>query len=390
MLRQLRRIPRDSWLLVGIMLLTSCTLVYARLSGFVEAKTLLFTIQPLSAIAIAIVAYFIAAGRGDRVRHKSEKALIVGSIVAIWFVLYFMSGLLVTYVHNTLVTDFRSIALNIFAFGVGAFAIEYTRYVTMLVGGRRSVLLLGFIVAVVFSLQQMTLENISDVQTASDGIKTLVANIIPAIVSSFLLTFLAVSSGLPAMLTYRLGVVAATILPPIIPKYDWYLIGVSSVLMAIAVYIAIDRNAQGRETTRHHRSRKHPKRAYDIMLLIVMAGLVSFTTGMFSYKPSVILSNSMKPVFSRGSVVVVQKVGDTMDIQKGDIVQYKASDHLITHRVVEINLADDGSGERRFTTKGDNSPSADPIVVPKQIVGVIRAQVPYIGYPTVWLNEITR
>lgn len=89
-------------------------------------------------------------------------------------------------------------------------------------------------------------------------------------------------------------------------------------------------------------------------------------------------------------MVIVEKTTNPMDVKKGDIVQYKAEDHMITHRVVAIDLADDSSGRRVFTTKGDNSPSNDPLVYPKQIVGVVKAQIPLVGYPTVWLNEIGR
>ncbi|NCU39264.1 signal peptidase I, partial [Candidatus Saccharibacteria bacterium] len=133
------------------------------------------------------------------------------------------------------------------------------------------------------------------------------------------------------------------------------------------------------------------KRAYDIMLVTVMVGLVLFMTGAFRYKPLVILSDSMKPVFSRGSAVVVQKINDpSIDISEGDIVQYDALGRRVTHRVVAIDAASDGSGEKVFTTKGDNSPSNDPPVRGSQIKGIIRSTVPYIGYPSVWLHELTR
>lgn len=387
MFKQLQRIPRDAWVLLSLVAIISVATVYVRVTGVVDSRTILYVVQPVSAALLAIVAYAIAGGRTDRIRHKSEKAVIVGSIIAIWFVIYFMSGLLTTYVRNTLVADLQGVLLNIIVFGGTAAAIEYARHVTMVVGGRRTLLSLGLMVAMVFSISQMTLENIVNVNAADDVVKAIVANVIPAIFASLLLTYLAVSSGLPAMLTYRLGVVAATILPPIIPKYDWYLLGVSSIVLTIAVYIAIDRNAQGRQFRRRSR-RHHPRRAYDVMLLIVMVCLVLFMTGAFTYKPTVILSNSMHPVFSRGSMVVVQKVEDPMDVKKGDIVQYRSEDRTITHRVVAIELAEDGSGERRYTTKGDNSPSNDPVVYPKQILGIVRSQVPYIGYPTVWLHEL--
>ncbi len=126
------------------------------------------------------------------------------------------------------------------------------------------------------------------------------------------------------------------------------------------------------------------------MSLVMLVVLAMFMTGFFTYKPDVIMSNSMKPVFSRGSIVIVQKLHDPMDVSIGDIVQYKREDILITHRVVAIDAAADGSGQRVFTTKGDNNPSKDRLVAQSQLVGIVRSQVPLIGYPSVWLQELSK
>lgn len=98
----------------------------------------------------------------------------------------------------------------------------------------------------------------------------------------------------------------------------------------------------------------------------------------------------MVPVFSRGSVVIAEKIRDPMDVAVGDILQYEALGRTITHRVVGIDTSSDGSGQRIFTTKGDNSPSTDAPVTTKQVVGIVRAEVPYIGYPSVWLSELVK
>jgi signal peptidase I len=98
----------------------------------------------------------------------------------------------------------------------------------------------------------------------------------------------------------------------------------------------------------------------------------------------------MVPVFSRGSVVVTQKVNNPMDVQVGDILEYKTTQRTITHRVIAIDTTTDGSGERFFITKGDNSPSQDTPVTTDQVVGIVRSQVPYIGYPSIWLKEMVK
>ncbi|MFZ1258551.1 MAG: signal peptidase I [Candidatus Saccharimonas sp.] len=360
-----------------------------RTKGLVTPSTSLFIIEPALAALLALAAYAATHDKGDRLRHKGDKAFVVGSVLAIWFVIYFLSGLVLTYTHNALVTGWRGVALNIVGYGLTAGCLEYVRYKSMLLAGRRNVLWFGVIVALLFALPNMNLARIEDLATAEEVVKMVFSNVVPMVVASFLLTYLAATAGLPSQLTYQLGYIASVILIPVIPKHDWYLIGVSSVLLTIAVYIAIDRTRKDRLERRRVRSR-HPRWAYDVMLIAVMTGLVMFMTGFFAYKPMAIVSNSMVPVFSRGSVVIAEKVNDPMDVQVGDILQYESSGKMITHRVIAIDAAADGSGNKVFITKGDNSPSRDNPVAAKQAVGIIRAQIPYIGYPTVWLRELVK
>lgn len=358
-------------------------------TGIIRPTLFLYTIQPAMALVIFGMAVYLSNGLQDRVRQQSDRAFLVGSVVAIWFVLYFMSGLITTYTNNSLVVGPKSILLNIWSFGVVAFAIEYARHRAMLLAGRRHIIWFGTTVSLVLAIQQMSFGQMAITEGIGGFVKLGVSDFIPAIVSSFLLTYLAISGGLPSMLAYRLGLVATVIFPPIIPKYDWYLQGVSLVLLAITVYIVMDRKQQEREAPANRRHKGQTRLAYNIMFLLVMAFLAMFMKGFFSYTPLTIVSNSMKPVYSRGSMVVVQKVDDPMDIKEGDIVQYKRTSIMITHRVIDIKEGSGEDGKRVFITQGDNSPSKDVPVKESQIVGVVKAQIPLVGYPTVWLREVS-
>ena len=97
----------------------------------------------------------------------------------------------------------------------------------------------------------------------------------------------------------------------------------------------------------------------------------------------------MQPVFSRGALVIVKKNVPAVDISIGDIIQYEAHSRVVTHRVINIKQASDGSGEKVFIAKGDNNPSQDQPIKESQLIGVVNAQIPFAGYPTVWLREVT-
>lgn len=374
------------WLVVLFVCIVAFPLLF-RVFQVLDTTSIVYIVQPILSLIGAFFTWRILGGKRDRTRHATERALIVGSVMAMWFVAYFMSGMIVTFTHNAVVASVQSVLVNIAAFGISAAAIEYMRHGVMLSAGRRNVVWFGVVVSLMFACEQIGLSQFLNLQTVEDSIKFGVATVAPAIASSFLLTYLAFNAGYWPQLTFRLGLVATLYLPPIIPKYDWYLTGISLLLLSIAVYIAIDRTRKDLAINgRHYR---HARRAYDVMFAIVMVVLVLFMTGAFTYKPEIILSNSMVPVYSRGAMVIVQKA-DVMDVEVGDIVQYRTAKHSVTHRVTAIDLTTDGSGERVFTTQGDNSPSPDEPVKADQIVGIIRAQIPFIGYPTVWLSEFAR
>lgn len=350
----------------------------------VDAHVATYVLQPATAVLAALMCRWMLHGQRDRLRHKSEKSLIIGSVLAVWFVAYFSTGMIVTYTHNAVAASVQAIVVNLVTFGIVAWCMEYMRHGIMLGAGRRHVVWFGIVVSVVFAIEQMSVMQLLDAHNIVDGIKLTVSTILPALAHSLVLTYLAFNAGFGPQLTYRLGILAVLYVPPIIPKYDWYIIGISWLVLAIATYVTLDRTRKDMPISgRHYR---HAHQASNIIFVVAMTVLSLFMVGAFSYQPQAIMSNSMLPVFSRGSMVVVQKV-DAMDVQVGDIIQYRGSDRMITHRVTKIEAADDGSGERVFTTQGDNNPSPDPLVKPSQIVGIIRAEIPYIGYPTVWLKE---
>lgn len=358
--------------------------------GVVDSHDALYIAQPLLAVLAALLAHMLRRGQHDRIRHKSDKAFVIASVLSVWFVLYFLSGFVVTFVHNAVASSALTIGINILSFGLAAAAVEYIRYVLMLLAGRRNLVWFGIVVSIVFAVQQVGLLQIADTASTIDVIKFIITFIVPAIVNSMLLTYLAVSTGFGPQLLYALAVVAITVLPPIIPKYDWYMTSMSSVLLAVAVYIMIDRSRDETDEVRARHRRRRPKIAFDIAFALMMVALVLFMTGVFTYKPVVIMSNSMVPVFSRGSVVVVQRLGSPLDISIGDIIQYQTEDKVVTHRVVAIDTAEDDSGDRVFTTKGDNNPSKDTPVNQSHVIGIVRSTIPYVGYPTVLLRDVSQ
>ena len=97
----------------------------------------------------------------------------------------------------------------------------------------------------------------------------------------------------------------------------------------------------------------------------------------------------MTPNVNKGDAVIVEKldIDEIKKIKIGEILVFKKEGKIIVHRVVQKNKITED--EYYFYTKGDNNNSYDgyPISI-DNIIGVVKARIKFIGYPTVLLNEI--
>lgn len=92
----------------------------------------------------------------------------------------------------------------------------------------------------------------------------------------------------------------------------------------------------------------------------------------FGYGMANVLSGSMEPTFSKGTLLFVK---ETQNINKGDIVVYQSENELIVHRVMEV----DGD---RIVTKGDANNVSDVPFEREQIKGIVVGWIPYLGMVT--------
>ena len=91
----------------------------------------------------------------------------------------------------------------------------------------------------------------------------------------------------------------------------------------------------------------------------------------------------MEPVISKGDVVIVDK--DFKKFESGDILAYAYEGKVIVHRIVKIIDAED---ETFVYTKGDANNNYDNYKITKDMfIGIVKIKIPFIGYPTVLLNE---
>lgn len=114
--------------------------------------------------------------------------------------------------------------------------------------------------------------------------------------------------------------------------------------------------------------------AITVTMLTIMSGFLVLSPRLFGYYPYIILSDSMSPEISAGSVAVIDR--RDREVTTGEVVAYQAApDVTVIHRVVDIS--EDGS----FILKGDANDIPDAQAVSKkQIVGTYCFHIPGIGF----------
>lgn len=90
----------------------------------------------------------------------------------------------------------------------------------------------------------------------------------------------------------------------------------------------------------------------------------------FGYGLAEVLSGSMEPTFSKGTLLVVRQA---QDVAPGDVVVYQDGRELVVHRVVSVQ------GDV-VVTQGDANNVADRPFDKSQIKGVVVGWAPWLGY----------
>lgn len=122
--------------------------------------------------------------------------------------------------------------------------------------------------------------------------------------------------------------------------------------------------------------------AYVALMLAILTALmvvvVPMLTGSNTYT---VLTSSMAPKYAPGTLMVV-KATPFSDLQVGDIITYQIESGkpaVISHRITAVSSTQ--TGERVFTTKGDNNSLEDPQPVKDvQVKGRLFYAVPYVGF----------
>ena len=345
--------------------------------------------NPLFWLFMAILSYLVARDEpSQKMRNKYDITQSIVIIVIIYCMIYFSLGLVFGYERSPYSHEVVAILKNLWTFISVIVFQEFTRYQLVKLSPKK----IGYyaLITALFIIAEIDFWNFSsNFSNNVEFFKYMSQTIVPLIVTNCLFTYLSImSANLPATI-YRCLLMLMTILLPIFPALNWLIKAMMEIVLVIiaSLYVNYVDIKSSRIMTR--RQVKKESVVSYIPFVIVLVVLVCFISGTFKYQPIAVLSNSMLPTFARGDAVIMKKIDkkDLKKLKKGTILYYSKEGRLIVHRIVSVKHTDDGKVE--VTTKGDNNNANDPWVITEDdMIGTVSFMIPYIGYPSVWVNEL--
>lgn len=343
-------------------------------------------INPIIWMAMFSVSYYLSYDSNLRIKGEKDKTQSLLIAMIVYIIIYFLSGLFFGFERTPYSKNIISIVKNILIFGSVVVFQELIRE-SLIKNEKKSVI--NFVcMTLLFALLDIGISNVSsqfvDVQTGFIYIST---TVIPAIVSSSIMTYLIYISGAKSSIIYRLFVLLPPFIVPIIPNYDWFATAIMGITLPLGVYVYLNYVHVSKSERLSKRERRKYNPAVYVPVFVFIAVLAGFVIGIFKYQPIAVLSGSMSPTFNRGDAVVIQKLNtqEKDKLKKGDIIQFVSGTKYVVHRINDIT--NDEYGNKLFITKGDHNNTIDYDKVHlENVKGKVAAIIPFIGYPSVWLS----
>lgn len=326
----------------------------------------------------------------ERDKHSKTKDIIFEIIIflLIFFLLYYLFGIVIGFAKTDNYYNLDGIIKFIIPLIITIILKEFLRYnVIMKSEGNKLLTVVSIILFVLIditnSIYYVGFNNFNNTFIF------IALVLLPSISTNIVCSYLTYKVGYKPSMLYLLVINMYPYLLPIIPNPNEYIASLINFLLPIVLFYKVSGIFKLEEEEQLERN-YNKKTIFSLIIpTVIVIILVYFTSGYFKYKTIAIASGSMEKEISKGDIVIIEKFDNKDDYNKlkeGQIIAYEYQGIIVVHRIIKI-LND--NGEYFVYTKGDaNSVSDNYVVKQKMIIGTVKTKIPFVGLPTVWLNEL--
>lgn len=325
----------------------------------------------------------------EKDRHRYIKDIIFNIVIFLLasFLVYYLFGLIIGFYKIDNYFNLYGIKTFIMPLVLSIILKEYLRYQVLKKSEESKLFIVSAIIIFIF-IDITNAIYFGTFDTWYSLFMFIALTLLPSVSSNIAASYISLKVGYKPNIVWLLITKLYVYLIPIVPNPNEYILSVIRfvfpLLIASRVYMLFAKVKDEEISRDYNKSKKGIALIIPTILVII---IVYLTSGYFHYYAIAIASGSMHPQIKKGDVVIIEKVSDNYDTLKvGDIIAFKYNDVIIVHRIVNIVNEND---EYYFYTKGDANNNVDNFAISEDmIIGIVNYKVPYIGLPTVWLNEL--
>lgn len=347
-----------------------------------------YIIKPMIWIFIGIITFvFFKNEKIVNNKYRKEVNFVVVITTLIYFLLYFILGYVKGFANNPYDSSIKGILTNLWTFLPMLFVREYVRYYMINNCDQKRILWWALFISSMFVAVELNLYKFDTYfKTSLSTIEFIMQTLIPGLMTSLYLTYICYFAGYKTSILYALLPQLALYVLPILPDVDWATLSILNSTIPFFSYIYINYMINKMDKTTNRKDVKTVGLKGWLGMILIVVLMVLFGLGFFPIEPLVIASNSMAPKIYKGDIVIIKDT-PVSEVKKGDVIRYQMDGYYVVHRVVMIS--EDENGKREFITKGDNNNDIDLYPVKEsQYAGIIKADIPYLGYPTLILGKL--
>lgn len=325
----------------------------------------------------------------EKDRHRYAKDIILEIIINLitFFMIYYMSGIFISFakVGNYLTLKYMTTAIIPLILYI--IAKEYLRYTLITKAGDKNGIIV--LITIAFICLDCTIAtSINAISFSKETFLLLALTIIPSISENILCSWMTYHFGYTPCLVYLMVLNLYKYFLPIIPNPNEYLYSIIFFILPILILINLNNWLKKDKTEALVLEHKHSaklKIACEFPIIIILIVMIYFVSGYFKYYAIAIATGSMVPNINKGDVVIVNQQFKEKDLKIGKVIAYNYNDKVVVHRIYKKVQTDK---ELIIYTKGDANNNMDEYKITiDMIVGIVDAKIPFIGYPTVMINE---
>ena len=339
-------------------------------------------------VAIILLVFMIAITQilktdKSKLTNTNQITVLLMSFGIMYISIICIIGVFVGFYNSTIKLSMWSLANYIIPYIVIIISAEIIRKRVLLKGTKKTRIIM--LIAMIL-LDMIIFINIYNLKTVKDYFSVLAFVIFSSIANNILYNYVVVNyRNILGIIIYRLATILYTYIIPITPNIYIFFESVIRLIVPYIIYIVLEQIYYKKEKIISIQQKRRGA-IVNIILAIIVVLIVMLVSCEFKYGALTIGSGSMTGTIDKGDIIIYEEYDEEDKVETGDIIVFVKDDIKVVHRVVDQR---DVGDEIRYYTKGDaNMQEDDGYRTRKDIIAKVKLRIPYIGYLTLWVNNM--